>query len=107
MRPGGGRGLFARCPARQSYPANGTRARPGRSHDQIANVSRRKNPTGRSRCLEQRGSKCARGPGGESGGPVASGKMDEKLTDETVEPVEAGVSPADENVAAGTAAATE
>ena len=33
--------------------------------------------------------------------------MDEKLTDETVEPVEAGVSPADENVAAGTAAATE
>src|SRR6202040_215983 len=96
-----------RYPARQSYAANEDRAPPGGSHDQITNASRRKNQTSRSRCLEQRRSSCACGAGCELAGTVASGKMDEKLTDETVEPVEAGVSPADENVAAGTAAATE
>src|SRR5437588_7841866 len=85
MRPSGGRGLFARDSARQSHAANGDRARPGRSHDQIASASRRKNQKGRSRCLEQQGWNCARSAGGESGGPVASGKMDKDVNEDVVE----------------------
>src|SRR6266576_2610647 len=66
---------------RRSHAANEDRARPGRSHDQIANASRRKNQTSRSRCLEQRRSSCACGAGCEFAGTVASGKMDEKLNE--------------------------
>src|SRR5262249_7229420 len=107
VRPSGGRGLFARYPARQSYAANGDRARLGRSHYQIANASRRKNQTSRSRCLEQRRSNCARGPGCESDRTLAPGKMDEKLTDETAESVEAGVSPADSETATSARSAAD
>src|SRR5207244_2727171 len=85
VRPRGGGRLFARYPARQSRGANEDRARPGRSHDQIANVSRRKNQTSQSRCLEQRRSSCACGAGCEFAGTVASGKMDEKLNENAAE----------------------
>src|SRR5260370_32234363 len=77
--------MLAGYQARHSWAGNGDGARPGRSHDQIANASRRKNQTSRSRCLEQRRSNCGRGPGCESDRTLASGKMDESVKDETVE----------------------
>src|SRR5438552_15406842 len=88
--------MYTRYPARQSKAANESRARAGRRHDQIANASRRQNQTSQSRCLEQRRSNCARGPGCESGRTVASGKMDEEVENEGVE---AAVSAADSETA--------
>src|SRR5204863_5286894 len=67
------------------------------------NASRRKNQASQSRCLEQRRPNCARSPGVEPGGTVASGKMDENVnedaaetaaTTEDVDVVEANASPA-------------
>src|SRR5204863_5974515 len=99
------RGLFALYPAPQSYAENGDRAHDGRSHDQIANASRRKNQASQSRCLEQRRPNCARSPGVEPGGTVASGKMDEVKDQESVEanasPART-VSPAEEKLQPGT-----